>query len=45
MMARQELHLVHMPSVRTRRSSTGVGFSIGFFSRLNQAMAFASAIQ
>jgi hypothetical protein len=30
--------------VRTRRSSTGVGFSIGFFSRLNQAIVFASAI-
>jgi hypothetical protein len=24
--------------VRTRRSSTGVGFSIGFLSRLNQVM-------
>src|SRR5258708_24308852 len=37
-MARQASHLIHSPSVFTRRSSGGVGCSIGFFSRLNQAI-------
>ena len=41
MIERQASHLVHRPSVRTRRSSFGVGFSIGFFSRLNQAINFS----
>src|SRR5689334_13929331 len=35
---RQDSHLTHKPSVRTRRSSGGVVCSIDFFSRLNQAM-------
>src|SRR5205823_7385023 len=35
---RQDSHLTHNPSVRTRRSSGGVVCSIDFFSRLNQAM-------
>src|SRR5438105_4827039 len=37
-MVRQDSHLTHKPSVRTRRSSGGVDCSIGFLSRLNQAM-------
>src|SRR5712691_2895418 len=37
-MARQASHLIHSPSVLTRRSSGGVACSIGFFSRLNQAI-------
>src|SRR6266480_6515044 len=37
-MVRQDSHLTHKPSVRTRRSSGGVGCSIDFLSRLNQAM-------
>ena len=35
---RQFSHLVQRPSVLTRRSSGGVGCSMRFFSRLNQAM-------
>src|SRR5258706_12073982 len=35
---RQDSHLTHRPSVRTRRSSGGVDCSIDFLSRLNQAM-------
>src|SRR5437660_11079255 len=35
---RQDSHLTHKPSVRTRRSSGGVDCSIDFLSRLNQAM-------
>src|SRR5712664_1963082 len=35
---RQDSHLTHRPSVRTRRSSGGVVCSIDFLSRLNQAM-------
>jgi hypothetical protein len=35
---RQDSHLTHSPSVRTRRSSGGVAASIDFLSRLNQAM-------
>src|SRR5229473_6623289 len=35
---RQDSHFTHKPSVRTRRSSGGVGCSIDFLSRLNQAM-------
>src|SRR5438445_4243990 len=35
-MARQPVHLVHSPSVFTRRSSGGVGCSIDFFVHLNQ---------
>src|SRR5438309_3146999 len=35
---RQDSHLTHKPSVRTRRSSGGVVCSIDFLSRLNQAM-------
>src|ERR1700733_11432826 len=38
MIERQESHLIHKPSVRTRRSSMGVELSIRFLSRLNQAM-------
>src|SRR5580700_5466698 len=37
-MVRQDSHLTHRPSVRTRRSSGGVVCSIDFFSRLNQAI-------
>src|SRR5258708_18992054 len=37
-MVRQESHLTHSTSVRTRRSSGGVVCSIDFLSRLNQAM-------
>src|SRR5256714_3178396 len=37
-MVRQDSHLTHRPSVRTRRSSGGVDCSIDFLSRLNQAM-------
>src|SRR6266581_81362 len=37
-MARQASHLIHSPSVLTRRSSGGVSCSTGFFSRLNQAI-------
>src|SRR5256886_3892814 len=37
-MVRQDSHLTHNPSVRTRRSSGGVDCSIDFLSRLNQAM-------
>src|SRR5690242_21173738 len=37
-MVRQDSHLTHKPSVRTRRSSGGVDCSIDFLSRLNQAM-------
>src|SRR5580692_4121886 len=37
--ARQDSHFIHSPSVRTRRSSGGVGWSIGFFSLLNHAIA------
>src|SRR5260370_7158917 len=37
-MVRQDSHLTHRPSVRTRRSSGGVDFSIDFLSRLNQAI-------
>src|SRR6266481_2383598 len=37
-MVRQDSHLTHSPSVRTRRSSGGVVCSIDFLSRLNQAM-------
>src|SRR5260370_4843615 len=37
-MARQASHLIHSPSVLSRRSSGGVAWSIGFFSRLNQAI-------
>src|SRR5215467_10853834 len=36
---RQFSHLVHRPSVRTRRSSGGVASAIAFFSRLNQAIS------
>src|SRR5258708_15051737 len=35
-MVRQDSHLTHRPSVRTRRSSGGVDCSIDFLSRLNQ---------
>src|SRR5215467_7607351 len=38
-MVRQFSHLVHRPSVRTRRSSGGVASAIAFFSRLNQAIS------
>src|SRR4029077_1725593 len=38
-MVRQLSHLVHRPSVRTRRSSGGVASAIAFFSRLNQAIS------
>src|SRR6202521_4971184 len=38
-MVRQESHLTHRPSVRTRRSSGGVLCSIAFLSRLNQVMS------
>src|SRR5260370_8499930 len=37
-MVRQDSHLTHRPSVRTRRSSGGVDCSIDFLSRLNQAI-------
>src|SRR5260221_14324092 len=37
-MVRQDSHLTHRPSVRTRRSSGGGVCSIDFLSRLNQAM-------
>src|SRR5271168_76634 len=35
---RQESHFTHKPSVRTRRSSGGVVWSIDFLSRLNQVI-------
>src|SRR5258707_1390027 len=35
---RQDSHLTHRPSVRTRRSSGGVDCSIDFLSRLNQTL-------
>src|ERR1700686_2842074 len=37
-MVRQESHLTHRPSVRTRRSSGGVVCSMAFLSRLNQVI-------
>src|SRR5258707_15137329 len=37
-MVRQDSHLAHRPSVRTRRSSGGGDCSIDFLSRLNQAI-------
>src|ERR1700746_1205598 len=38
-MVRQLSHLVHKPSVRTRRSSGGVASAIAFFSLLNHAIS------
>src|SRR5882757_3685867 len=37
-MVRQDSHFTHRPSVRTLRSSGGVGCSMDFLSRLNQAI-------
>src|SRR5580692_10585822 len=41
--ARQFSHMVHSPSVFTRRASGGVGWSIRFFSRLNHAIVVESS--
>src|SRR6516225_3372758 len=38
-MVRQFSHLVHRPSVRTRRSSGGLASAIAYFSRLNHAIS------
>ena len=43
-MVRQDSHLTHRPSVRTRRSSGGVVCSIAFLSRLNQAIVGRSSL-